>query len=59
MTYQSVSPYDGQVLKNFEELTDNQLENAIETAVTCFESWSQTSVAERAIVLARAASIMH
>ena len=59
MTYQSVSPYDGQVLKNFEELTDNQLENAIETAATCFESWSQTSVPERAIVLARAASIMH
>src|SRR4029078_4513869 len=36
MTYQSVSPYDGKVLKTFEELTDKQLEMALEIAATCF-----------------------
>jgi len=25
MSYQSVNPYDGQVLKSFEEITDKQL----------------------------------
>src|SRR5690349_1183675 len=36
MSYQSVSPYDGKVLKTFEELTDKQLEMALEIAATCF-----------------------
>jgi hypothetical protein len=26
MTYQSINPYDGKILKTFEELTDKQLE---------------------------------
>ena len=32
MAYQSVNPYDGKILKTFEELTDKQLEIALETA---------------------------
>ncbi len=32
MAYKSVNPYDGKILKTFEELTDKQLETAIETA---------------------------
>ena len=59
MSYQSVNPYDGEILKTFEELTDQQVETAIETAAACFETWRQTSFAERAAVVARAATIMH
>ena len=59
MTYQSVNPYDGKVLKPFEELTDEQLETALETAAACFETWRHTSFAERAAVVAKAAAIMH
>jgi len=59
MTYQSVSPYDGKVLKTFEELTDKQLEMALETAATCFETWRHKTFAERAAVVAKAAAIMH
>ena len=58
MTYQSVNPYDGKILKTFEGLTDKQLESALETAETCFESWRHTTFTERATVVAKAAAIM-
>ena len=56
MTYQSVNPYDGTILKMFEEHAD--LETALETAAKCFETWRHTAFAERAAVVARAATIM-
>jgi succinate-semialdehyde dehydrogenase / glutarate-semialdehyde dehydrogenase len=59
MTYQSVNPYDGKTLKTFEEMTDKQLETAIETAAKCFETWRKKTYAERAGVVAKAAAIMH
>ncbi len=58
MTYQSVNPYNGEILKTFDGLTDKQLESALATASTCFESWRHTTFAERAIVVAKAAAIM-
>ena len=58
MAYQSVNPYDGKILKTFEELTDKQLEIALETAATCFETWRHTTFAQRAAVVAKAAAIM-
>jgi succinate-semialdehyde dehydrogenase / glutarate-semialdehyde dehydrogenase len=58
VAYQSVNPYDGKVLKTFEELTDAQLETAIATAAKCFDAWRRTTFAERAIVVARAAAMM-
>lgn len=58
MTYQSVNPYNGKILKTFDELTDKQLESALDTAATCFESWRHTTFAERAVVVAKAAAIM-
>ena len=58
MAYQSVNPYDGKILKTFEELSDKQLEAALETAATCFETWRRTTFAERAAVVAKAAAIM-
>jgi succinate-semialdehyde dehydrogenase/glutarate-semialdehyde dehydrogenase len=48
--YQSVNPYDGKILKTFEELTDKQLEAALETAATCFKTWRRKTFAERAAV---------
>ena len=57
-SYQSVNPYDGRILETFEELTATQLEKAIKTAETCFESWRHTTFAERAIIVAKAATLM-
>jgi succinate-semialdehyde dehydrogenase/glutarate-semialdehyde dehydrogenase len=56
--YQSVNPYDGTILKTFDELTDKQVETAIGTAATCFETWRHTTFAERAAVVAKAAALM-
>jgi succinate-semialdehyde dehydrogenase/glutarate-semialdehyde dehydrogenase len=58
MSYQSVNPYNGEVLQAFDEFTGNQLETALETASACFESWRHTTFAERAAVAAKVATIM-
>ncbi|MGV8894697.1 MAG: NAD-dependent succinate-semialdehyde dehydrogenase [Burkholderiaceae bacterium] len=58
MTYQSINPYDGQLLKTFDDLTDTQLETALDTADTCFETWRHMTYAERAFIVSKAAAIM-
>jgi succinate-semialdehyde dehydrogenase/glutarate-semialdehyde dehydrogenase len=56
--YQSVNPSTGITLKTFEEFTDVQLETALATAATCFETWRTKTFAERAIVVAKAAALL-
>ena len=58
MSYRSVSPYSGKILKTFEELTDKQLESALDTAESCFQVWRHTTFAERAVIVAKAATLM-
>lgn len=38
MTYQSINPYNGEVLKSFDDISDRQLETALATASTGFET---------------------
>ena len=59
MTYQSVNPADGKLLKKFDELTDRQLETKLAAAATCFETWRHKTYAERAVIVAKAAEILH
>ena len=40
MSYQSVNPANGETVQTFNESTDQELEAALQTAATCFESWS-------------------
>jgi len=58
MAYQTVNPYDNQVVASFDDLTDEQLTKLIARAQKTFESWSQTSFDERAAVCRRAAAIL-
>ena len=58
MSYQSINPYDGKTLQTFEQFTDKELEAAIATSSTCFETWRRKSFAKRAVVVAKAATIM-
>ena len=59
MSYQSVNPFNNDVLCTFEEHTDQQLEQLLAAAdVTYRETWSKTPVRERAKVIGRAASLM-
>ena len=58
MSYQSINPFNGELVKSFDEHTDQQLETAIATAATCFDTWRQLFYAERAVIVAKAAAIM-
>src|ERR1700683_1814814 len=59
MSYQSLNPATGKLLKKFDELTDKELETKIVTAVTCFETWRKKTYAERAVIVSKAAAILH
>jgi succinate-semialdehyde dehydrogenase/glutarate-semialdehyde dehydrogenase len=59
MTYQSLNPFDGELIKSFEVLGEPQLETKIAAAQTCFETWRHRSYAERAVIIAKAGEILH
>src|SRR6201997_998482 len=58
MGYQTVNPFNNEVVASFEDLTDEQAMELLAQAQNTFESWSQTSYAERAAVCRRAAAIL-
>jgi len=58
MTYISVNPYDGKVLKTFGEFTDKELETALTTAATCYATWRRKTYPERASIVARVSTLM-
>ncbi len=59
MPYQSINPYNGKILKTFEEVTDQQLDTAIQTAAKYFETWRRTTFAERARIVGKVAALMN
>jgi succinate-semialdehyde dehydrogenase/glutarate-semialdehyde dehydrogenase len=59
MAYQSLNPATGKLLQKFDELTDKQLEDKLAAAEKCFKSWKLRTYAERAVVVAKAAALMH
>lgn len=58
MSYQSINPATGETLETYEETTDQELESALRTAATCFESWCGMTFAERAAIAHRASEIL-
>lgn len=59
MGYQSVNPFDNKLTKSFEEITDAQLEAKIAAATACFATWRQTTYAQRAVIVSKAAKLLH
>jgi succinate-semialdehyde dehydrogenase/glutarate-semialdehyde dehydrogenase len=59
MTYQSLSPYDGKLIETFADISATEYENRLAAAQSCFESWRHRTYAERAVVIARAARLLH
>ncbi|MBS5749127.1 aldehyde dehydrogenase family protein [Actinotignum sp. GS-2025b] len=57
MSYRSTNPYTGEVLAEFPYATDDEVDKALELAHETFQTWSRTSIAERAAILRRAADI--
>jgi succinate-semialdehyde dehydrogenase / glutarate-semialdehyde dehydrogenase len=58
VSYQSINPATGETSQTFPEITDQELETALQTAASCFEKWSCLSFAERADIANQAAAIM-
>lgn len=59
MSYQSANPYNGETQQTFDTLTDQQLEEKIATATECYHTWRQKSYTERAVIMAKAAELLH
>jgi succinate-semialdehyde dehydrogenase/glutarate-semialdehyde dehydrogenase len=59
MQYQTINPATGKMLKTFPTISDAELETALRTAHDTFRTdWRHRSIAERARVLSKAASIL-
>jgi succinate-semialdehyde dehydrogenase/glutarate-semialdehyde dehydrogenase len=58
MPYASVNPYNGESIKSYPELSDEQLEAKIASATECYQSWKTKSYAERGQIIAKAGEIM-
>jgi succinate-semialdehyde dehydrogenase/glutarate-semialdehyde dehydrogenase len=59
MAYQSVNPFNGEVVRTFDPHTDQQMEQMLVTADRTFrEVWSRKPVRERAKVIGKAAALM-
>ena len=58
MTYQSLNPATGKLLKTFEEISDKELEVKIAAAASCFTLWRKKSYAERAVIVNKIAALM-
>src|SRR5690554_619922 len=58
MAYQSINPADGSVHKTYEELSDAEMETAIERSDKAFKSWKQTSYSHRADLLRKVAGLL-
>ena len=57
MAYKSVNPYNGKVLKMFDDMTDEQLEATVARAAKTFEeTWSLKAISYRGSILKRAAA---
>jgi len=58
MSYQSLNPATGELVKSFDEITDAEFEKKIAAAAACYEVWRHKSYAERAAIVAKAAAIL-
>ncbi len=59
MEYQSVNPANGEILRSFDQHTDEQMLSALATAEKTFRSiWSKMAISDRAKIVGRAASLM-
>ena len=59
MTYQSVNPFSGTLARKFEEITDVEFDAKLATAAACYETWRHKTYAERAVIVSKAAVLLH
>ena len=59
MAYQRLNPATGKVLETFEPRTGAQLEQKLAQAAQCYETWRRKTYAARALIVAKAAELLH
>jgi len=59
MTYQSFNPFDGKLIKGFSDINATEYEQKLSQAQSCYETWRHTSYADRAVIIGRAAELLH
>ena len=59
MSYQTINPFNGTLVKSFKEITDAEFEAKLAAAQSCYETWRHKSYAERGAIVAKAAKLMH
>ena len=59
MAYDSVNPFDNKLNRSFEEISDKELEAKLAMAAACYETWRHKTYAERAVLVAKAAALLH
>ena len=57
MTYQTINPYDGKLVKSYDEQSDKQLEAAVAVAAGVYPDWTARTFAERAAIVNKAATL--
>lgn len=57
MAYRTTNPYTGEVVAEFDTLTDAQVEQKVAKAQETFQSWSKTTFEERAALMKKAAQL--
>src|SRR5712672_1884972 len=59
MGYQSVNPANGEILRSFDQHSDEQMQSALATAENTYRRiWSKMAISDRAKIVGRAASLM-
>src|SRR2546421_10613843 len=58
MSIQSLNPATGEVLETFELFSPTQIDEALTAAHTAFQSWRETSFAQRGTLLRRVANYL-
>lgn len=58
MSIQTTNPATNKVVKSFDEMTDKQVDTAIEKSNTVFQEWKKTSYDDRAKILHKVAELM-
>jgi succinate-semialdehyde dehydrogenase/glutarate-semialdehyde dehydrogenase len=59
MTYQTRNPFNGKLLMSFDDITDKEFEAKLAAAQSCYETWRHKTYAERAVIVAKAAELLH
>lgn len=58
MKFESINPYNNEVLETFNEQTEAQVEAILKKADTTFSTWRETTFSHRATILNKAADIL-